>query len=73
MMKQDTIASDKLTLVLLVVSLGVLLMSDTVTSLNIGKITFLKTVDTIGNCQRLAFTSGVSQHTCTCMHKITNL
>ena len=29
----------------------------------------LKTVDTIGNCQRLAFTVGVSQH----MHKITNL
>ena len=30
---------------------------------------FLKAVDTIGNCQRLAFTVGVSQH----MHKITNL
>ena len=30
---------------------------------------FLKTVDTIGNCQRLVFTVGVSQH----MHKITNL
>ena len=29
----------------------------------------LKAVDTIGNCQRLAFTAGVSQH----MHKITNL
>ena len=29
----------------------------------------LKTVDTIGNCQRLVFTVGVSQH----MHKITNL
>ena len=29
----------------------------------------LKTVDTIGNCQRLAFTVGVSQH----MHKTTNL
>ena len=29
----------------------------------------LKTVDTIGNCQRLAFTVGVSQH----MHTITNL
>ena len=29
----------------------------------------LKTVDTIGNCQRLVFTLGVSQH----MHKITNL
>ena len=29
----------------------------------------LKTVYTIGNCQRLAFTVGVSQH----MHKITNL
>ena len=29
----------------------------------------LKAVDTIGNCQRLAFTVGVSQH----MHKITNL
>ena len=29
----------------------------------------LKAVDTIGNCQRLAFTLGVSQH----MHKITNL
>ena len=28
-----------------------------------------KTVDTIGNCQRLVFTVGVSQH----MHKITNL
>ena len=28
----------------------------------------LKAVDTIGNCQRLAFTVGVSQH----MHKITN-
>ena len=27
------------------------------------------TLDTIGNCQRLAFTVGVSQH----MHKITNL
>ena len=31
----------------------------------------LKTLDTIGNCQRLVFTVGVSQHTC--MHKITNL
>ena len=31
--------------------------------------TSLKAVDTIGNCQRLAFTVGVSQH----MHKITNL
>ena len=30
---------------------------------------YLKTVDTIGNCQRLAFTVGVSQH----MHKITHL
>ena len=29
----------------------------------------LKAVDTIGNCQRLAFTVGVSQH----MHKITHL
>ena len=29
----------------------------------------LKAVDTIGNCQRLAFTVGVSQH----MHKITYL
>ena len=29
----------------------------------------LKAVDTIGNCQSLAFTVGVSQH----MHKITNL
>ena len=29
----------------------------------------LKTVDTIGNCHRLAFKVGVSQH----MHKITNL
>ena len=29
----------------------------------------LKAVDTIGNCQRLAFTVGVSQH----MHKITTL
>ena len=29
----------------------------------------LKAVDTIGNCQRLAFTVSVSQH----MHKITNL
>ena len=29
----------------------------------------LKAVDTIGKCQRLAFTVGVSQH----MHKITNL
>ena len=29
----------------------------------------LKAVDTIGNCQRLACTVGVSQH----MHKITNL
>ena len=29
----------------------------------------LKAVDTIGNCQRLAFTVGVSQH----MHQITNL
>ena len=29
----------------------------------------LKAVDNIGNCQRLAFTVGVSQH----MHKITNL
>ena len=29
----------------------------------------LKTLDTIGNCQRLAFTVGVSQH----MHKLTNL
>ena len=29
----------------------------------------LKAVDTIGNCQRLAFTVDVSQH----MHKITNL
>ena len=28
----------------------------------------LKTVETIGNCQRLVFTVGVSQH----MHKITN-
>ena len=28
-----------------------------------------KGMDTIGNCQRLAFTVGVSQH----MHKITNL
>ena len=28
----------------------------------------LKAVDTIGNCQRLAFTVGVSQY----MHKITN-
>ena len=30
---------------------------------------FLKAVDTIGNCQRLGFTVGVSQH----MHKTTNL
>ena len=30
---------------------------------------YLKVVDTIGNCQRLAFTVVVSQH----MHKITNL
>ena len=29
----------------------------------------LKAVDTIGNCKRLAFTVGVSQH----MHKITNM
>ena len=29
----------------------------------------LKAVDAVGNCQRLAFTVGVSQH----MHKITNL
>ena len=29
----------------------------------------LKTVDTIGNCQRPVFSLGVSQH----MHKITNL
>ena len=29
----------------------------------------LKAVDTVGNCQRLAFTVGVSQ----LMHKITNL
>ena len=29
----------------------------------------LKTVDTIGNCQRIAFTVAVSDH----MHKITNL
>ena len=29
----------------------------------------LKAVDTIGNCQRQAFTVGVPQH----MHKITNL
>ena len=29
----------------------------------------LKAVDTVGNCQRLAFTVGASQH----MHKITNL
>ena len=29
----------------------------------------VKAVDTIGNCQRLAFTVGVSQH----KHKITNL
>ena len=29
----------------------------------------LKPVDTIGNCQRLAFTVSVPQH----MHKITNL
>ena len=29
----------------------------------------LQAVDTIGNCQRLAFTVGVAQH----MHKITNL
>ena len=29
----------------------------------------LKAVDTIGNCQSLALTVGVSQH----MHKITNL
>ena len=33
------------------------------------KYALLKAVDTIGNCQRLAFTVGVSQH----MHKITNL
>ena len=33
------------------------------------KVYVLKAVDTIGNCQRLAFTVGVSQH----MHKITNL
>ena len=32
---------------------------------------FLKTLDTIGNCQRPVFSLGVSQHTC--MHKITNL
>ena len=30
---------------------------------------FLKTLDTIGNCQRPVFSLGVSQH----MHKITNL
>ena len=30
----------------------------------------LKTLDTIGNCQRLVFTFGVSEHN---MHKITNL
>ena len=30
---------------------------------------FLKTTDTIGNCQRPVFSLGVSQH----MHKITNL
>ena len=29
----------------------------------------LKTVDTIGNCQSIDFTVGVSQH----LHKITNL
>ena len=34
-----------------------------------GTTTLLKAVVTIGNCQRLAFTDGVSQH----MHKITNL
>ena len=32
-------------------------------------LTALKTLDTIGNCQRLTFTVGVSRH----MHKITNL
>ena len=35
----------------------------------LSKILCLKAVDTIGNCQRLAFKVGVSQH----MHKITNL
>ena len=33
------------------------------------QIKFLKALDAIGNCQRLAFTVGVSQH----MHKITNM
>ena len=33
------------------------------------KSTLLKTVDTIGNSQRLVFSLGVSQH----MHKLTNL
>ena len=32
-------------------------------------ILFLKTVDSIGNCQRTVFSRGVSQH----MHTITNL
>jgi hypothetical protein len=40
---------------------------DTVVSVSQG--INLKAVDTISNCQRLAFTVGVSQH----MHKITNL
>ena len=34
------------------------------------KDSLLSAVDTFGNCQRLAFTVGVSQHN---MHKITNL
>ena len=38
-------------------------------NLKIGFFFSLKTLDTIGNCQRLVFTFGVSEH----MHKITNL
>ena len=34
-----------------------------------GNVFLLKAVDTIGNCQRLAFTVGVSQH----VHKTKNL
>ena len=31
-------------------------------SIPLGIMIYLKAVDTIGNCQRLAFTVGVSQH-----------
>ena len=42
----------------------------TQTTLNDGSnVYILKTLDTIGNCQRIFFTVGVSQH----MHKITNM